>query len=193
MPDLNTDEPAAPQGLAETMAVVRATKVSMEEARKAEQERRRQTRKRIKHENAGLTSELKAQRMRENAKLRKRISRARLAAEVASLVAGISIAPAEIDRESLEYERVSFVRWLARQGQVQGAVRRLEALHPGEVMRSREILLLMRAEQEGCDPSHAAFADRLMQKTGRAWSRDQARRRLELLLRLEEPGGPWGV
>lgn len=189
MPDLNTNEPAEPQGLAETMAVVRAAKTAMADARKAEQEHRRQTRKRLKGEAAGLTEQVRRDRKTEKAKLRKRASRASLAASVAADLADMP--PAVIDRKSFDYERIAFEKWLSQPGR--GAVRRIESERPGEIMKSRELHLLLREEGGGREPTHALFAARLPDFTGRSWSVDQGRRRLEMLLRFEERGGPFGM
>ena len=196
MPDLDTNEPGAPQGLAETMAVIHdrkaqvaAAKAAKEEQRRAELSRERQARKARKDQAAGLTASVKAALVREKAKLRKQKSRANRTAEIAATMADLPAAT--IDRGSLGYEKIEFDTVLMQTGH--GALRRIEAQHPGEIMACREVQLLMREERGGLEPSHSHFAERLTTSTDRPWSTDQARRRLDLLHRLEEPGGPFGM
>lgn len=194
MPDLDNNDPAAPQALAENMAVLREAKANRALAPKVEAERRREIRKRLKDEAAGLTAAMKAAQKKESARLRKQKSRAKLAGDIAATLADLPPEPAvALDRQSLEYDRAALDKFLARPGHVPGAVRRLEARRPGETMLCREHLLLMRTAGGGIEPTHAAFAERLSSVTDRPWSRDQARRALELQRRLEERGGPFGV
>lgn len=191
MPDFDNSDPGAPQGAAATLAVVRDAKAKRASAPKAESERRRETRKRLKDEAASLTAGMRAKHKTESARLRKQKSRMNLEAGIAATLADLP-APL-IDRQSLEYELEAFLRHLSRPGHHQGADRRIEAKQPGVTMLCREIQLLMRAERGGREPTHAAFAKRLSMETDQPWSTGQARRALERLQRLEERGGPFGV
>ncbi|MEN3210820.1 hypothetical protein PUR23_12380 [Methylorubrum populi] len=198
MPDFDNNDPGVPQGLAGTMAVIRdrkakvaADKEERDRQRHADNELLRQARKIRKDKAAGLTAEMKAKQKTESARLRKQKSRASLAADIVATLADLP--PEDIDRQSLEYEREAFQRYLARPGHHQGADRRIEAERPGVTMLCREIQLLMRAERGGGEPTHSAFAERLSKATDQPWSKDQARRMLERLQRLEERGGPFGV
>jgi hypothetical protein len=81
--------------------------------------------------------------------------------------------------------------WLAIRGPQQRSVKGRAA----EVVKSRFTLLEARRSL-GREPSFGEFAERLNGSalvTTKSWTRFTARKRLELLRRLELKGGPWHV
>lgn len=79
--------------------------------------------------------------------------------------------------------------WLTTSGREQGAARRIEDEAPGDLMATREAML--RAREQGVTLSLKGYAEAFAAATGRPWSREQARRRVAFLAKLEGPAGPW--
>jgi hypothetical protein len=101
-------------------------------------------------------------------------------------------APLEIDisNDRLKTDALLLLKWVEHGGVQQRSIKN----RVKEIIVSRWVLLKQRHARHGDDPSLATFAQSLKLKTpGKTWTRMQARKRLELIQRLEQPGGPWHV
>lgn len=91
-------------------------------------------------------------------------------------------------RFKLDYERL--MTWAKTPGKTQRALNHPDRLK--SIFQSRVILQQCRAA-ESRDPTDGQFATMLQEKIGGPWTRKTAWRRLALLRRLEQEGGPWHV
>ncbi len=98
---------------------------------------------------------------------------------------------AVISKKQKAEEILRIKEWLAIGGPQQRSIKRRAA----DVVKSRFVLLEARGSL-GREPSFGEFAERLNGSalvTTKIWTRFTARKRLELLHRLELTGGPWHV
>jgi hypothetical protein len=94
----------------------------------------------------------------------------------------------DLSLERFRRDEVCLAAWAKTPGPAQRALNRTDRLK--SVHRSWILLLGFRAK-EGRDPTDSQFATILTAKLGGDWTRQIAYRRLSLLRRLEQPGGPW--
>lgn len=157
-------------------------------------ERERELDRAIREKRKALQEPARQARKRDKAKLRQAKRRARLAVVddtgLDDILAEFKIEPVTIPPEIVEAEAEALASWMAKPGNRQQAIRKAEAIVPGDIMATRIAYLIAREELAG-GGSWSDLADRFSTSTGREWSREQARRRVQLFKRLEEAGGCW--
>ena len=197
MPDFDNSDPGAPQGASAALAVVRAAqaKIEADRAKRAEQNRadnehRRQVRRRLKDDAAGLTPEIKAERKkRQEADASKRY-RANRASKRLAAKAALPVRPAQppMTKMELALALAPLNRWLSQPGRAQRMI-----AHTGSRKRyflAGAVLLRLRREL-GIDPAPAAFAAALANQAKIEISRIDAAHLLRQLLKIERATGRW--
>ncbi|SFU53581.1 hypothetical protein SAMN02799631_01053 [Methylobacterium sp. 174MFSha1.1] len=153
---------------------------------RAEAERRREAKKEEARERTKARKRLEKRTQRERERAARVEAQRAARADVPAILARLDVP--QVDEAQLAREAAVLETFLARPGRRQGALKGKNGATLNDLMETRRLYLAAFAIG---NPGYGELAKLFSAKTGRSWSRDQARRRVQLFRQLEAPGSPW--